>query len=48
LLNQGFGNVTLSQNIQIDNATTTTLLGNTAGSNFYEVISDGTVWRRIN
>jgi hypothetical protein len=48
LLNQGTGSMTLSQTVQLDNATTSATLVNTAGSNFYEILSDGTVWRRIN
>ncbi len=48
LLNQGTGAVTLSQTIRTDASTTTTNLPVTAGSNFYEVLSDGTEWRRIN
>ncbi len=48
LLNQGTGNITLSRSIQTDNATSSTVLANTAGSNFYEILSDGVIWRRIN
>jgi hypothetical protein len=48
LLNQGTGTVTLSQTVRSDAATTTTSLVQTAGSNFYEILSDGNEWRRIN
>ena len=48
LLNQGTGAVTLSLTVRIDNTTTSTSLPVTAGSNFYEILSDGTEWRRIN
>ncbi|HTL08901.1 MAG TPA: hypothetical protein VL307_11605 [Chitinophagaceae bacterium] len=48
LLNQGTGNVTLSQSVRIDNNSTTTTLGSTSGANYYEVLSDGSEWRRIN
>ncbi len=45
LINQGTGSVTLSQNVTTANAVTSTVL--LAASN-YEIISDGTVWRKIN
>jgi hypothetical protein len=48
LLNQGSGPVTLSQTVRTDVSTTTVNLPVTAGSNFYEILSDGTEWRRIN
>lgn len=48
LLNQGTGAVTLSQTVRTDASTTTTALAVTAGANFYEILSDGTEWRRIN
>jgi hypothetical protein len=48
LLNQGTGAITLSQTVRTDAATTTTNLPLAAGSNFYEILSDGTEWRRIN
>ena len=48
LVNQGSGNVTLSQAVTIANGVTTTTIGNAAGSNSFEIISDGTVWRKIN
>ncbi|MEO5684697.1 MAG: hypothetical protein ABIQ88_18795 [Chitinophagaceae bacterium] len=48
LLNQGTGVVTLSQTVRTDAATTTTSIAATAGANFYEIMSDGTEWRRIN
>lgn len=48
LLNQGTGAITLSRTVKTANATTTTNLAVTAGSNFYEILSDGTEWRRIN
>jgi hypothetical protein len=48
LLNQGTGNITLSIAVTTASGTTTTSLVNTAGSNFFEILSDGTNWRRIN
>jgi len=48
LVNQGTGNITLSIAVTTANGTTTTTLVNTAGSNFFEILSDGTNWRRIN
>jgi len=48
LLNQGTGAITLSQTVRTDAVTTTTNLPLAAGSNFYEILSDGTEWRRIN
>lgn len=48
LLNQGTGTITLSQTVRTDAATTITNLPTAAGSNFYEILSDGTEWRRIN
>jgi len=48
LLNQGTGSITLSAAVTTANGTTSTTLVITAGSNFYEILSDGTVWRRIN
>ncbi len=48
VINQGTGAVTLSQTVRTDASTTTTTLPVTAGSNFYEILSDGTEWRRIN
>jgi hypothetical protein len=48
LVNQGTGNITLSRTVRTDNSTTTTNLTSTAASNFYEILSDGTEWRRIN
>jgi hypothetical protein len=48
LLNQGTGAVSLSQTVRTDSGTTTTTLATTAGANFYEILSDGTEWRRIN
>ncbi|MEO5593733.1 MAG: hypothetical protein ABIR15_12440 [Chitinophagaceae bacterium] len=48
LLNQGTGVITLSQTVRTDAASTTVSLPVTAGSNFYEILSDGTEWRRIN
>lgn len=48
LINHGTGNITLSAAVTTANATTTTTLTFAAGSNFFEILSDGTVWRRIN
>jgi hypothetical protein len=48
LLNHGTGSITLTPAVSISSAGTSTTLVVTAGSNFYEIISDGTVWRRIN
>ena len=47
LLNHGTGNITLSAAVTTANATTTTTLGNAAGSNAFEIISDGSVWRLL-
>jgi hypothetical protein len=48
LVNQGTGAMTISQPVTTASSTTSTSLVNTAGSNCYEIISDGTVWRQIN
>ena len=40
--------LTLSQTVRLDASTTSVSLPVTAGSNFYEILSDGTAWRRIN
>ncbi|MDB5275618.1 MAG: hypothetical protein JWR61_573 [Ferruginibacter sp.] len=48
LINHGTTSVTLSQAVTTANGTTSTTLANTAGSNTYEIISDGSVWRKIN
>ena len=48
LINQGSTAVTLSAAVTVANGSTSTSLANTSGSNFYEILSDGTVWRRIN
>ncbi len=48
LLNQGTGAISLSQTIRTDASSTTTTLTGTAGANYYEILSDGTEWRRIN
>jgi hypothetical protein len=48
LLNQGTGIITLTQPVRTANGTTVTTLAITAGSNFLEILSDGTEWRRIN
>ncbi len=48
LLNQGTGSITLSQTVRTSSGATSTTLIVTAGSNFYEILSDGTEWRRIN
>jgi hypothetical protein len=47
LVNQGSTNVTLSESITTANATTTTSLPFGTTGNF-EIISDGSVWRKIN
>jgi hypothetical protein len=48
LLNHGTGNVTLSIAVNTANATTTTNLAFAAGTNYSEIISDGTAWRVLN
>lgn len=48
LLNHGTGSITLTPAVLISNAGTTTTLVVGAASNFLEIISDGTSWRRIN
>ena len=48
LLNHGTGSVTLSRNVRVANGTNSTTLVTTSGSNFYEILSDGTTWMRIN
>ncbi len=48
LINHGTTSVTLSQAVTTANGTTSTTLVNTAGSNTYEIISDGSVWRKMN
>lgn len=48
LLNQGTGSITLSRNVRISSGATSNTLLNTAGTNFYEILSDGSEWRRIN
>lgn len=48
LINHGTTSVTLSQAVTTANGSTSTTLSNTAGSNTYEIISDGSVWRKIN
>ena len=48
LINQGTGNITLSQSVRTANATTTLILPFAAGTNFFEILSDGTEWKRIN
>jgi hypothetical protein len=48
LINHGTTSVTLSQAVTTASGTTSTSLLNTAGSNTYEIISDGTVWRKMN
>jgi len=47
LLNQGTGTITLSQNVRNASASTINTLLSTAGSNAYEIMSDGTEWRLI-
>jgi len=44
----GSGALTLSQTVRQDASTISVSLPVTAGSNFYEILSDGTAWRRIN
>lgn len=47
LVNQGTTNITLSESVTTANGTTTTTLPfGTTGN--YEILSDGTVWRKIN
>lgn len=48
LINQGTTSVTLSQAVTTASGTTSTTLSSTAGSNNYEIISDGSVWRSMN
>ena len=48
LVNHGTTSVTISQAITTASGTTSTTLANTAGSNTYEIISDGSVWRKMN
>jgi hypothetical protein len=48
LLNHGTGNITLSIAVSTANATTTTNLAFGAGTNYSEIISDGTAWRALN
>ena len=47
LLNQGTANITLSAAVTTANAATTTTLGFAAGTNSFEIISDGSVWRLL-
>ncbi|MEO7992568.1 MAG: hypothetical protein ABI663_23655, partial [Chryseolinea sp.] len=48
LVNQGTGNITLSRTVRTDNTTTSTTLVFAAGTNSYQIVSDGTEWRKIN
>ena len=48
LINDGTTSVTLSQAVTTASGTTSTSLSNAAGSNTYEIISDGSVWRKMN
>jgi hypothetical protein len=48
LVNHGTTGVTLSQAVTTASGTTSTTLANTAGSNTLEIISDGSVWRKMN
>ena len=48
LINHGTTNLTLSQAITTGNGVTSTSLLYISGSNTYEIISDGTVWRKMN
>ncbi len=47
LVNHGTTSVTLSQAVTTASGTTSTTLANTAGSNTLEIISDGSVWRKM-
>jgi hypothetical protein len=47
LVNHGTTGVTLSQAVTTASGTTSTTLANTAGSNTLEIISDGSVWRKM-
>ncbi len=47
LINQGTGSITLTQSVTTANATSTTTLPAGATGNF-EIISDGSAWRKIN
>ena len=46
LVNHGTGNITMSRAVTTASGSTTTTLSN-GGNNFIEIMSDGTVWRRI-
>ncbi len=48
LINHGTGTITLSQAITTGNGVTSTSLTFVSGSNTYEIISDGSVWRKMN
>jgi hypothetical protein len=48
LLNHGTGNITLSIAVSTASASTTTTLSFIAGTNYAEIISDGTAWRMLN
>lgn len=48
LINQGKPSITLSQAVTTANGTTSTSLVNNAGSNTYEIVSDGSLWNKMN
>ncbi len=48
LVNQGTGNITLSRTVRTDSGTTSTTLVFAPGASTYDIISDGTEWRKIN
>jgi len=48
LVNQGTGDITLSRTVRTASGTTSTTLVFAAGTNNYEILSDGTEWRKIN
>lgn len=47
LINHGTGSVTLSRNVTTNNGGTINSLGTAAANNTVEIMSDGSVWRRI-
>jgi hypothetical protein len=47
LMNHGTGTITLSENVRTNSTTTVTTISST-GTNFLEILSDGTQWRRLN
>jgi hypothetical protein len=48
LINHGTVSVTLSQSVTLANGSTSTSLSSASGSNTYEIVSDGSVWRKMN